>query len=306
MARTEARIYTSIWRDADFLTLDADSKLVYFRLLSDPALTYCGIVGLTPGAWAHDLGIPLSRTRKAIAGMTKDRFLIVDNTTDELMVRSLIKNDQVLKGPNLIVSMAHDFLKVRSAPIRKAILKEIPQPFIEWFSQEFPKALTKGFLDRFPKGFLEALPKPTYASADAYPTTPLPHEDSEESSSSEDEDFEAALDIIVEIEAAEQTARGNPPKTRSWFGIVREERRTKYRPLLATRPPGLSIDELAAFLENPDAYGALCDVDRRHRATELAVLRSEISEMETKNDDGAFDDELEFARRRVVELGVPA
>ena len=52
MARTEARIFTSIWRDEHFLALPRSAQGLYMFLLSQDDLTYCGVMPLRERRWA--------------------------------------------------------------------------------------------------------------------------------------------------------------------------------------------------------------------------------------------------------------
>ena len=51
MPRTEARIFTSIWKDGDFLSLPPMAQRLYMFLVSQPELTYCGTMPLRPARW---------------------------------------------------------------------------------------------------------------------------------------------------------------------------------------------------------------------------------------------------------------
>ena len=53
MPRTEARIFTSIWDDPDFLSLPPGAQRLYMFLLSQRELTYCGTMPLRPMRWAR-------------------------------------------------------------------------------------------------------------------------------------------------------------------------------------------------------------------------------------------------------------
>ena len=53
MPRTEARIFTSIWKDGDFLSLPPSAQRLYMFLLSQPELTYAGTMPLRPVRWAR-------------------------------------------------------------------------------------------------------------------------------------------------------------------------------------------------------------------------------------------------------------
>ena len=51
MPRTEGRIFTSIWKDGDFLSLPPMAQRLYIFLVTQPELTYCGTMPLRPARW---------------------------------------------------------------------------------------------------------------------------------------------------------------------------------------------------------------------------------------------------------------
>ena len=72
MARSEARIFTSIWKDEDFLALPPSAQRLYMFLLSQDDLTYCGVMPLRERRWASKAaGLTACRHRadlKALEG----------------------------------------------------------------------------------------------------------------------------------------------------------------------------------------------------------------------------------------------
>lgn len=154
MARSEARIQTSIWSDEAFLALPALAQRLYFLLLAQPGLSYCGVLPYRPRRWAQ-LAVDTSEgtVKKAVAALAgAGRFVVVDSATDELMVRTFVRHDGVLGQPNMIVAMAHDFLAIDSTALRSVVLEQLPEDFPAWFADAFPKGSKKGL----PEGFLKA------------------------------------------------------------------------------------------------------------------------------------------------------
>lgn len=115
------------------------------------------------------------------------------------------------------------------------------------------------------------------------------------SSSSEDEDFEAALQIIVDAEAAEQSSRGNTPKSKRWYEAVTAQRRELYRKRRGTAPADMTAEQLAAFLVAPEQTAtvtALSSSDIARRDLERAIRRAEL----TGDHDLAEDKREELSR----------
>jgi len=118
----------------------------------------------------------------------------------------------------------------------------------------------------------------------------------------EEEDFEAALKIIVEDEACDQAARGNRPKTPAWFQTVTAERRSRYLPLLADAPAGLSVEDLASYLRDPDGFSTSVQAVDHQRRREITMLTCELESLEQINSSGVYDEDIERLRARITEL----
>jgi hypothetical protein len=179
MARDYARILTRIWADPDFRTLAVTEQHAYLMVFSDPALTYCGAGPLTVKRWANQsAGGTVRKIQTAIEGLAARRYLIIDGDTDEIMVRSLMRNDQVFRLPNVAKSAYASWRAVQSPVIRAECLFEVhrvhdgpasewhPRTFsdegvAEWLKEPLPEGLPGGFLKRFPeplpRGFEEGI-----------------------------------------------------------------------------------------------------------------------------------------------------
>jgi hypothetical protein len=150
MARTQARIFTSIWHDKDFLERSAGAQRLYLLALSQEGVSFCGVVGFTASRWstlAPDT--PPAAIRKQVAELVAARFVLVDTDTEELWARSLLKYDGVLKSPNLIAPMIRDFDAVHSYPIRNAIRQYLWQRLPEGLPKGFPQPIQERYRERF-------------------------------------------------------------------------------------------------------------------------------------------------------------
>lgn len=127
MARSHARIHVSIWHNDDFRALSAESQRVYFLILSQPTLTWAGVAPYTPKRWAR-LAANTTATRvvKAVGELASRRFLVVDEETEEVWVRTFVRWDGVLTQPNVMKAMLADLGAIASHTIREAFLEEYP------------------------------------------------------------------------------------------------------------------------------------------------------------------------------------
>ena len=146
MAREYAKIFVSIWDDPDFMTLTPPAQALYFRLLTDAKLSMCGVADWRPNRIAKSsAGSTATSIRTAAAELERHRFVVTDDDTEEILLRSFVRRDGVLKSPNLVKSMvaawrATGSLKIRSAvsaEVRKG-LQEVPDGFLKG-SREVPE-----------------------------------------------------------------------------------------------------------------------------------------------------------------------
>ena len=128
MPRTEARIFTSIWKDEDFLALPPSPQRLYMFLLSQEDLTYCGAMPLRIPRWVRKAAglsaADLEQDLKVLEAAGR-QFVITDEETGELLVRSFMRNDEVWKQPNLMKAARSAAAQVESPAIRAAILSEL-------------------------------------------------------------------------------------------------------------------------------------------------------------------------------------
>jgi hypothetical protein len=137
MPRTEARIFTSIWKDADFLALPPTAQRLYMFLLSQPELTYCGTMPLRERRWVSKAaGLTLDdieRDLKELEGNPhpsenpglRQPFVITDGETGELLVRALMRRDTAWKQPNLLKLAVESAAEIESLKIRRCLLGEV-------------------------------------------------------------------------------------------------------------------------------------------------------------------------------------
>lgn len=126
MARDHARIKTSIWDDPDFLALKVAEQHAYFMLASSLGLSRCGVITYIPARFDHLASdLTESRLRRAIDGLRTSRFAVVDDRTQELLVRSYVRHDGVLDRVNMGKATGTAFEAVVSADIRHAIGDEL-------------------------------------------------------------------------------------------------------------------------------------------------------------------------------------
>lgn len=126
MAREYAKTNLTIWQDPEWRTLPWPAQHVYKMFWEHPGLSYCGVVDWRP---AKMLGWGAGWTRADLDALTDclraRHFLVVDEDTEECLVRSWIRFDGVVKQPRLTVSMCNAYGEVGSNDIRGVIVDEL-------------------------------------------------------------------------------------------------------------------------------------------------------------------------------------
>ena len=126
MARERATINVGIWSDDDFRDLTDAAQSLYFKLTSHSKLDYAGCVEFHPGRLA-------AMSREMTAGgvmiaaqeLSDKFFCVFDQSTDEVLVRSFIRHDGLMKQPRLAVSAAKAYGAIASNKIRAVFVHEL-------------------------------------------------------------------------------------------------------------------------------------------------------------------------------------
>lgn len=126
MARDYAQIRQDMWSDDRWRGLTPMAQWLYMLLLSDPRLSYAGVTDWHPGKLSQRAKECTARdVLIAAAELSDDHFLVIDEDTEEVMIRSYLRHDPLMRNPRLAVTMAKDFGVVGSNKIRAAIVWEL-------------------------------------------------------------------------------------------------------------------------------------------------------------------------------------
>jgi len=137
MARGHGRILTSIWDDDDFLDLDERHQRLYLFLISQPNLNHAGLLDLTLRRWSRKArGLTSAELEKLLQGLEDARFIVMDEDTEELLIRSFVRNDGVWKQPKVMGAMVSGALEISSWRLRHALLAEMDRVPLEELSDE--------------------------------------------------------------------------------------------------------------------------------------------------------------------------
>ena len=141
MARKYAQIQTDIWTNDDILDLTMTEQWLYLHLVTHGKLNYCGAMDWRPKRippMAH--GLTLGEIKDATEVLQAKRYIIIDEDTEEVLVRSFIRNDGLLKQRNMGGAVASAYKDVGSRELRGVIIHELRRLHTEnpeWKSWEF-------------------------------------------------------------------------------------------------------------------------------------------------------------------------
>lgn len=193
MAKEYGQLRHDIWSDDDWLNLTVPAQHLYMTLLSDPTLNYCGVADWRPGKLAQRAAENRAAdTILAAAELSYAYFVVIDEETEEVLIRSYLRHDPILKNPRLAVTMAKEYGVIGSRKIRAALVHELSRLRREnpdWPAWEKPQVKTvlkqnavsaremesdlpMAVATYFPSGLPSALPSETGKGEDGF-TSPL-------------------------------------------------------------------------------------------------------------------------------------
>ncbi|MEU1373024.1 hypothetical protein ABZ442_05080 [Streptomyces triculaminicus] len=141
MARGHGRILSSIWEDADFLALTEQQQRLYLFLISQPNLNHAGLLPLTLKRWARKAaGLTAADLEKDLHLLAEAHFIVLDDDSEELLIRSFVRNDGVWKQPKVMGAMVSGAMEIESHQLRRALLAEMDRIPVDDLSDEPTKS----------------------------------------------------------------------------------------------------------------------------------------------------------------------
>lgn len=137
MARAHGRILSSIWEDADFLALTQQQQRLYLFLISQPNLNHAGLLPLTLRRWTRKAtGLTAAELNEHLNMLAAHGFIVLDDDTEELLIRSFVRNDGVWKQPKVMGAMVSGAMEIESRALRRALLDEMDRIPLDELSDE--------------------------------------------------------------------------------------------------------------------------------------------------------------------------
>jgi hypothetical protein len=132
VAREHARIQTAIWIDDDFLDLTPAAQHLYLVVTTQMTLNFCGVTTWHAGRISQLAnGWTVAAVEEAAAELSERLYLVIDETTGEVLVRSFIRNDGLLVSPNIAKAMYRTFSEIGSRTLRGVVVHELTRKHAE-------------------------------------------------------------------------------------------------------------------------------------------------------------------------------
>lgn len=126
MPRDHARIKTRRRRDDDFRQLTAAAQHIYDTVLTDPDLSYAGVLTYLPGRIAEAArDLTEKKVDLAVRELERGRYVVVDRKTHEILIRSYARHDGVLERANMGKALGRALERIVSAKVRDAVRHEL-------------------------------------------------------------------------------------------------------------------------------------------------------------------------------------
>lgn len=282
MARSHAKIHCSIWDPgSDFIALTGGAQRIYQLLLSQKKLTLVGLLTYTPSRWARlAADTTLASVEGDIDELEASRFVVVDRDTDELLIRTLVKNDvangRLLDNVNLLRGMWNAWTAIESRLLRLVAVENIPasvwdspkaqppaealdlrdQPSQSTRSTQLERPVPMSHSDEPLEQVVPTSLRPSPFLVEGFPAAAEALEtesDHEAAAAVDNSTFEQALSLLTERELLRNPSHSNPRRHRE--ATLRGKRRDHVARAheLLRLDPHATPEQLADALE-PDGH----------------------------------------------------
>lgn len=126
MARDHARIRLDIWADDNWRDLTSCGQWLYLHLLTSPNLSFAGVVDWRPARIAaHTAELSGADVEAFAAELEAGEYVIVDRHSEEVLIRSFVKHDGLMKSPNMAKALVKDHAAIGSSVLRAVVVDQL-------------------------------------------------------------------------------------------------------------------------------------------------------------------------------------
>lgn len=182
MARTHGRIQAVIWSDADFIAMRATAQRMFMFLLSQPDLSHAGLLPMRVNRWAKKASdLTPSAVRDELNVLASEGFVVADEDTEEVLIRTMVRNDGVYKQPKVMIRMREDARQIESPLLRAAFRAELDRLPLDELSdrpggpagdQPSTREQVTAVVDALRVDFADTIEYPTEGVSETLPDTP--------------------------------------------------------------------------------------------------------------------------------------
>lgn len=129
MARKFAQLHCDIWEDRDFLALTPEARFVFVACFAQKIVNYCGVLVYSPARMARVTGYKPGQVSRSVAELEQAGFVVHDEDTGEILVRSFIANNNICAQPQLRKAMERCFDEILSERLRAAVVAGLPATY---------------------------------------------------------------------------------------------------------------------------------------------------------------------------------
>lgn len=161
-----ARFLCRMWDDLDWIALSPRGQWFFMLLYSQAALNRAGVTALTSKRWKRLASGPAVEQQIALAmkELEDANFIVVDQDTEELLVRSYMRNDGIAKQPNVLKSACRQAREVLSPRLRAALeaeLRRLEPPAGESVAAKSAAVVLDATIEALAKGSGNPSPNPS-------------------------------------------------------------------------------------------------------------------------------------------------
>lgn len=182
MARTHGRIMAAIWSDADFIAMRRSAQGMFMFLLSQPDLSHAGLLPMRIRRWATKASdLTAKSIREELDYLAERDFIVVDEDTEEVLVRTFVRNDGVYKQPKVMLRLREDAKQIESPMLRAAFRAELDRLPLHELSTNptgrdgdgpSTREAVEGVVDALRSDFADGPEYPSEGVSDTPPDTP--------------------------------------------------------------------------------------------------------------------------------------
>lgn len=187
MARNFAQFQLRMWVDPEWTALTVEAQHLYKLLLSQEDIGASGLIPLRPRRWARlSRNGSVDKVWAALAELDEASFLVVDEDTAEVLVRTFIRGSDNYRNVRLLRAALGQAERVESDRIRSALgqeLSRLPKVAIPERNERNGKAIEEArdaqrYLDEMVSVLNDAPPQGVTPPPDAtpwgHPPVPVP------------------------------------------------------------------------------------------------------------------------------------